>query len=172
MNLYNARADRIAERQRCYMAMDAKLSSWEELDKSLLADDVRGGLPLLLGGVGISCHRARPSTRNEVILGRRMLPIKSLPLYTQSAKRFSLLRFMRDSLDLLTSADKLNIDAIRNDASLEAFREQAPHSLMSPLSVVKRQIINPHRDESIRQRGIHVPGELHGILKSIFAIIE
>jgi hypothetical protein len=43
MNLYNARADRIAERQRCYMGMEAKLSSWEELDKSLSADDVRGG---------------------------------------------------------------------------------------------------------------------------------
>src|SRR5712691_9490699 len=102
-----------------------------------------------------------------------MLPIKKLAaLHPVREKVLTLTRFMRDSLDLLTSADKLNIDAIRNDASLETFREQAPHSLMSPLSVVKRQIINPHRDESIRQRGIHVPGELHGILKSIFAIIE
>src|SRR5712691_3323427 len=99
MNLYNARADRIAERQRCYMAMDAKLSSWEELDKSLLADDVRGGLPLLLGGVGISCHRARPSTLNGGNPWQKNASYQKLAaLHPVREKVLTLTRFMRDSL--------------------------------------------------------------------------
>ena len=40
--------------------MDVQVKLWEEPDRQLLTDDVRGGLPLLLGGVATR-RRAHPS---------------------------------------------------------------------------------------------------------------
>jgi len=88
VNLYNARADRIAERQRGYMGRDAKLSSWEELDKSLFADDVRGGFAAPLGGVGMGCRRARPQHLRRSNPLAEEVPIKKPAILRQSAKTF------------------------------------------------------------------------------------
>src|SRR5712691_3826992 len=100
MKLYNARADRIAERQRCYMGMDAKLSSWEELDKSLSADDVRGGFA---APSGRGWHLMSPRTPQHLQRGnpwQRTLPTKarhSTPSPRKRSNSYRFIRFIRDS---------------------------------------------------------------------------
>src|SRR6266849_5687238 len=76
------------------------------------------------------------------------------------------------NLEDLRLIDELHVDSVRNDASFVAFGEQAAHGLTAAFAVIEREIVHPHCHKAIRERRIHLAGELHGVLQSIFAIVE
>src|SRR5713226_4868218 len=72
----------------------------------------------------------------------------------------SLSRSWREAI----SVNKLHINGVRDNAALVAFAEQTAHGFAAAFAIIERQLVDPHRDEAIGQRGIHVARELHRVL--------
>ena len=69
-------------------------------------------------------------------------------------------------------AGELDVDLMWNDAALVTFLQQTPHRFATALAVIECQVVDPHRDKAIGQRGIHFARKLHRVFQSIFAMIE
>ena len=61
---------------------------------------------------------------------------------------------------------------MRDDAGFVALGEEAFDGFASPLTIVEREVVDPHRNESVRKLGLHVAGKLHGICECVFAIVH
>jgi hypothetical protein len=68
--------------------------------------------------------------------------------------------------------DKINPGAMRNDASLKPFVEQAANGFAPAIRIVERQIVDPHCNEAVSRLRIHIAGKLHGIPEGVLSMIQ
>src|SRR5690606_11886025 len=59
--------------------------------------------------------------------------------------------------------NKINLNVVRNNSRLDALVQQSPDAFASPLAVIERQVVYPHRHEPVRQLRRHIPCELHRV---------
>src|ERR1044072_8325035 len=68
--------------------------------------------------------------------------------------------------------NELRLDAVRNDAALEPLVEQALDGAAAALSIVERELVDPHPDEAVGQLWVHVARELHGVRERVAPVVE
>jgi hypothetical protein len=72
----------------------------------------------------------------------------------------------------LRLAKEFDVWGTREQACRSSALDQSPDRLLAAIAVAKRPPVNIHADELIRDIGFHIAGELHGVVKCLFAMLE
>src|SRR5260370_36918437 len=80
-------------------------------------------------------------------------------------------RAAREESQPLFFAEKIDGGWFRQQASLGATLDQLYYGLPALFAVAQSPFVHVHADKLVGQFGVHVAGELHGIVQSFFAVL-
>src|SRR5260370_38689692 len=81
-------------------------------------------------------------------------------------------RAAREESQPLFFAEKIDGGWFRQQASLGATLDQLYYVLPALFAVAQSPFVHVHADKLVGQSGVHVAGELHGIVQSFFALLS
>src|SRR5947208_4781910 len=103
---------------------------------------------------------------------QRLSPEKALRRVFSNVIQTLVVAWPDNCLPTARLLNKLRVNRMWNNPAFMSFDEQTLNCFAPALAVIERELIYPHRDKTIRERGIQVARELHRILQGIFAVVE